>query len=89
MLRRACHIAHGRMQDLDVYDDAGPLLPIMSGACFTFQPERAPVALRMKGTIRDFTDAPERVARTSAVDELGETAPGPRPPPANVPRARR
>ena len=56
VLRRACHIAHGRMQDLDVYDDAGPLLPVMSGACFTFQPERAPVARRMKGTIRDFTD---------------------------------
>jgi hypothetical protein len=61
VLRRACHIAHGRAQDLDVYDDAGPLLPIMSGACFTFQPERAPVALRMKGTIRDFSDAPGRL----------------------------
>ena len=61
VLRRACHIAHGRIQNLDVYDDAGPLLPIMSGACFTFQPARAPVALRMKGTIRDFTDAPERL----------------------------
>ena len=59
VLRRACHIAHGRVQDLDVYDDAGPLLPIMSGACFTFQPERAPVARRMKGTIRDFTDSPD------------------------------
>jgi hypothetical protein len=61
VLRRACHIAHGRVQDLDVYDDAAPLLPIMSGACFTFQPERAPVARRMKGTIRDFSDAPERL----------------------------
>lgn len=61
VLRRACHIAHGRIQDLDVYDDAGPLLPVMSGACFTFQPERAPQARRMKGTIRDFTDAPERL----------------------------
>jgi hypothetical protein len=61
VLRRACHIAHGRVQDLDVYDDAAPLLPIMSGACFTFQPERAPVARRMKGTIRDFTDAPGRL----------------------------
>ena len=61
VLRRACHIAHGRIQDLDVYDDASPLLPIMSGACFTFQPERAPGARRMKGTIRDFTAAPERL----------------------------
>jgi len=61
VLRRACHIAHGRIQDLDVYDDAAPLLPIMSGACFTFQPERAPVALRMKGTIRDFSDDPEQL----------------------------
>jgi hypothetical protein len=61
VLRRACHIAFGRVQDLDVYADAGPLLPIMSGACFTFQPERAPAARRMKGTVRDFTAAPERL----------------------------
>jgi hypothetical protein len=61
VLRRACHIAFGRMQDLDVYADARPLLPIMSGACFTFQPERAPEARRMRGTVRDFTAAPERL----------------------------
>jgi hypothetical protein len=64
VLRRACHIAFGRLQDLDVYADASPLLPIMSGACYTFQPERAPGAMRMKGTIRDFSHAPERMLTT-------------------------
>jgi hypothetical protein len=65
VLRRACHIAFGRLQDLDVYADAGPLLPIMSGACFTFQPERAPTARRMLGTARDFTATPERLLRAA------------------------
>jgi hypothetical protein len=61
VLRRACDIAHGRMQDLDIYDDARPLLQFMAGSCFTFQHGRGENALRMKGTIRDFTDHPERL----------------------------
>jgi hypothetical protein len=65
ILRRACHIAFGRLKDLDVYADAGPLLPIMSGACFTFQPERAPTARRMRGSVRDFTATPQRLLRPS------------------------
>lgn len=65
VLRRACDIAHGRMQNLDVYDDARPLLAFMAGSCFTFQHERGELALRMKGTIRDFTDDPERLLRAS------------------------
>jgi hypothetical protein len=65
VLRRACDIAHGRMQDLDIYDDARPLLGFMAGTCFTFQPERGEQAVRMKGTIRDFTDHPERLLRAS------------------------
>jgi hypothetical protein len=56
VLRRACYIAFGRRQDLDVYDDAVPLLGIMSGSCFTFRPERARTARRIKGSVRDFTD---------------------------------
>jgi hypothetical protein len=61
VLRRACDIAHGRMQDLDIYDDARPLLEFMAGSCFTFQVGRGEDALRMKGTVRDFTDHPERL----------------------------
>jgi hypothetical protein len=65
VLRRACHIAHGRMQDLDVYDDARPLLSFMAGSCFTFQPERGEEALRVKGSVRDFTDDRGRLLRAS------------------------
>jgi hypothetical protein len=61
VLRRACDISHGRMQNLDVYDDARPLLRFMAGSCYTFQLGRGEGALRMKGTIRDFTDEPERL----------------------------
>lgn len=52
VLRRACMIAYGRDTDLDRLDHAGQLLPLMSGTCFTFQPDRAPTATRMKGSTR-------------------------------------
>jgi hypothetical protein len=65
VLRRACYIAHGRMQDLDIYDDARPLLSFMAGSCFTFQIGRGEQALRMKRTIRDFTDDPDRLLNPS------------------------
>lgn len=57
-LRRACEIASGRDADLDVLDTAEPLLDVMPGICHTFQPEHAPVAVRHKGSARDFTDHP-------------------------------
>jgi hypothetical protein len=63
-LRRACYIAFGRRQDLDVFDDAVPLLGIMSGSCFTFRPERARSARRIKGSVRDFTAEPPLARRT-------------------------
>jgi hypothetical protein len=55
VLRRACDISHGRSQDLDAIDRAAELADVMSGSCFTFQPETWPVSLRVKGSIRDFT----------------------------------
>jgi hypothetical protein len=56
VLRRALHIAHGRMSDLDVLETGAALMPMMSGSCYTFTPGRAEVALRMKGSSRDFSD---------------------------------
>lgn len=58
-LRRACDISRGRLGDLDEMETAEPLLDLMSGICHAFQPENAPVALRHKGSGRDFTDHPE------------------------------
>jgi hypothetical protein len=61
VLRRACAISWGRIDDLDKMETAEPLLPVMAGACYTFQPDRMPIALRMKGSTRDFTGHPERL----------------------------
>jgi hypothetical protein len=59
-LRRGVYISTGRYQDLDGYetaDEVGRMTGgFMDGICYTFQPDRQPVALRMKGTTRDFTD---------------------------------
>jgi hypothetical protein len=59
VLRRGCEIAFGRRHPLDHLDNASRLLGGLSGVCFTFQPERAGGAQRMKGTAIDFTDHPE------------------------------
>lgn len=55
-LRRACDIAMGRQADLDLFDSAAELEHGMSGICHSFQPETAPLAIRHKGSGRDFTD---------------------------------
>ena len=59
VLRRACDIGMGRGMDLDAVERADELERIMSGVCFTMQPEQIRVALRHKETIRDFDADPE------------------------------
>jgi len=59
VLRRACDISMGRLQDLDIYDDPTPLMSFMEGSCYTFRRGTAEVSLRVKGSARDFTDTPE------------------------------
>ena len=61
VLRRALHIAHGRIKDLDVHETGAELLPMMSGTCYTFTPGRADVAVRMKGSTRDFSERAEEM----------------------------
>lgn len=56
MLRRAVKV--GRARGFTMPENAG-MLPHMSGACFSFQPERAALALRMPDTIRDFSHDPD------------------------------
>ncbi|MSO79963.1 MAG: DUF2889 domain-containing protein, partial [Acidimicrobiia bacterium] len=59
VLRRACDIGMGRGMDLDAVERSKELESIMSGICFSMQPEQAAVGVRMKGTIRDFDADPD------------------------------
>ncbi len=59
VLRRACDIGMGRGMDLDAVEQAVELADLMTGVCFTMQPEQIAVARRNRGTIRNFDDNPE------------------------------
>jgi Protein of unknown function (DUF2889) len=58
-LRRASDIGMGRGMDLDAVPVASDLPASMSGICHTMQPGTVEVALRHRGSIRDFSGAPE------------------------------
>lgn len=59
VLRRACDIGMGRGMDLEGYRTAAELADLMTGVCFTMQPDVMPVAIREIGAIRDFSDHPD------------------------------
>jgi hypothetical protein len=44
--------------DLDAVDAAKEMEELMSGVCYSMQPTQIAVALRNKGTIRDFDERP-------------------------------
>ena len=58
VLRRCTGISKGRGMKLDDQAHAVP-----NAHCFSQQPERATLALRMKGSTWDFADQPERLCR--------------------------
>ena len=58
VLRRAIDISRGREMDLDGMATAEPLLPMMDGICYSMTAANAPVAIRSKGSARDFSDHP-------------------------------
>lgn len=59
ILRRASEIALGRQTPWDELRVAADVGEFMLGVCHSFQPGRAEVALRVKGTQHDFTDDPD------------------------------
>jgi len=63
VLRRACEIGMGRGMDLEAYDSAAELGPLMGAVCYTMQPSVMPVAFRNRGSIRDFADHPDTLLR--------------------------
>jgi hypothetical protein len=58
VLKRACSIGMSRGLDLDRYPTLADM-PGLSPLCWSMQPERAPVALRNRGLIRDYDAHPE------------------------------
>jgi hypothetical protein len=58
VLKRACSIGMSRGMDLDSYATLADM-PGLSPVCWSMQPERAPVAFRNRGLIRDYDDRPD------------------------------
>ena len=63
VLRRSCDIGMGRGMDLEAIEVAEELAGIMTGICYSMQPEVMPVAFRNKGSIRDFGQHPDALLR--------------------------
>jgi hypothetical protein len=58
VLRRAGNIGMSRGLDLDQYATLADM-PGLSPVCWSMQPDRAPVAFRNRGLIRDYDDRPD------------------------------
>lgn len=65
ILQRALFIALGRQHDFDRMLTAEAFAAIVGSACHTFAPGRVANARRMRGSVREFSSAPERVFERS------------------------
>ncbi len=73
VLRRSCDIGMGRGMDLEAIPVALDLSELMTGICYSMQPEVMPVAFRNKGSIRDFGRHPDALlADAPGADLSGE-----------------
>lgn len=68
VLQRAVFIGQGRRHDFDAMETAEAFAPTVGAACHTFDPSRIAGALRIVGTVRDFSDAPERILEREGRD---------------------
>ncbi len=73
-LRRAVYISGGRMQQLDWYTSAGDVAGATLGTCHTYTPGIVEVALRRRGTQRDFTDHADLLLTGGETDPAGATS---------------
>jgi hypothetical protein len=69
VLRRACMIGMSRGMDLDQYDTLADM-PGVSPVCWSMQPERAPVAFRNRGLIRDYDERPDAMLAAGPSPDL-------------------
>jgi hypothetical protein len=74
VLRRSCDIGMGRGMDLEAIPVAIDLAEIMTGVCYSMQPEVMPVAFRNRGSIRDFGEHPDALLRGTPGAEDAPTA---------------
>jgi hypothetical protein len=72
VLRRSCDIGMGRGMPLEAIPVALELGEIMSGVCYSMQPEVMPVAFRNLGSIRDFGEHPDALLQ-GAPGSLGDS----------------
>ncbi len=68
VLRRACDIGLGRGMSFDQYETLSDIAAGRPGVCYSWDPERAPVAIRRKRSVRDFGDAPGALIDTDPPD---------------------
>jgi Protein of unknown function (DUF2889) len=74
VLRRSCDIGMGRGMDLEAIPVAIDLAEIMTGVCYSMQPEVMPVAFRNRGSIRDFGRHPDALLRGTPGSEAAPSA---------------
>lgn len=65
ILQRAVFVGTGRRHDFEQMPDATHFAPVVGAACHSFSEERVESALRIYGTVRDFTTTPERIFERS------------------------
>ena len=65
VLRRGAMIGAGRIVPLDTIPNAGAIMAL-AGACYVFQPDRAPQANRMVGSTQDFSGRPKALLSDEA-----------------------
>ena len=75
VLRRSCDIGMGRGMDLEAIPVAVDLAELMTGICYSMQPDVMPVAFRNKGSIRDFGEHPDALL-ADAADRAGRRSSG-------------
>jgi len=61
VLQRAVFIGLGRRHDFERIHAASSFAPIVGAACHTFDPERVADAKRVYGSLRDFSESPQRI----------------------------
>ena len=61
ILQRAVFVGTGRRHDFERMSDATHFAPVVGAACHSFAEERVRDAKKIAGTVRDYSESPERI----------------------------